>query len=141
LTNIREIHRKGIDVLSGDQKKGRGPSPIRAGLFGKCPQCGKGNLFKGFIDLDEQCSQCGLDYGFADAGDGPAVFVMLIVGFICVGAALWVELTFSPPLWVHGVIWLPVILGLSLGLLRPMKALLIALQFKNKARSGKMSDD
>ena len=127
--------------MSDDQKIEQGPSLLRVGLFAKCPQCGEGNLFKGFLDLDDGCNECGLDYGFADAGDGPAVFVMLIVGFICVGAALWVELTFGPPLWVHAVIWFPVILGLSLGLLRPLKALLIALQFKNKAGLGRLSDD
>ena len=111
------------------------------GLFGKCPQCGEGKLFKGFLDVDEHCSECELDYSFANAGDGPAVFVMLIVGAIVVAAAFWVEFTFHPPLWVHGIIWLPVILGLSLGLLRPLKALLIGLQFKNKAEPGRLSDD
>jgi len=111
------------------------------GLFGKCPRCGDGKLFNGFLDIDERCSECALDYGFADAGDGPAIFVMLIVGAIVVAAAFWVEFTFHPPLWVHMVLWLPVILGLALGLLRPLKGLLVALQYKNKARPGRLADD
>lgn len=119
----------------------KSPAPFRVGLFGKCPQCGEGALFRGLLDLQEQCSECKLDYGFADAGDGPAVFVIFIVGFVAVTAALWVEFTFYPPLWVHGAIWLPVILGLSLVLLRFLKALLIALQFKNKAEPGKLADE
>jgi len=119
----------------------KSPSLLRVGLFGKCPKCGTGKLFAGFLDVKEECENCHLDYGFADAGDGPAIFVMLIVGAIVVGAAFWVEFTFYPPLWVHAILWLPVILGLSLGLLRPLKSLLIALQYKNKARLGRLSDE
>ena len=127
--------------MTNNNNNTKSPSPLRVGLFGKCPKCGEGDLFKGYLDVDDRCSACDLDYSFADAGDGPAVFVMLIVGFICVGAAFWLEFTFMPPLWVHAVVWLPVILGLSLGLLRPLKGLLIALQFKNKAQLGRLSDD
>ena len=81
---------------------------------------------------------CGLDYGFADAGDGPAVFIMFFAGFIVVGAALVIEVVYRPPFWVHAVLWLPLILIVTLGPLRPMKGLLIALQFHHKAAEGRL---
>ena len=84
---------------------------------------------------------CGLDYGFADTGDGPAVFIVLVVGFIVVSAALAVEVLYQPPYWVHGALWLPLIVGLCLGLLRPFKATLLALQYRNKAREGRFVSD
>lgn len=111
----------------------RSVSPLRAGLTCRCPRCGKGRLFAGYLDLAPACEVCGLDYAQADSGDGPAVFVILILGFAVVGGALVVEVAFQPPYWVHVVLWLPAILGGSLGLLRPFKAILVALQFKHKA--------
>lgn len=113
-------------------------SPIMAGLAGRCPRCGKGPLFKGFLDLAPGCSACGLDYGFADAGDGPAVFVILIGGCVVVALALWVEAAFEPPLWVHAALWIPAILVLTLGMLRPLKGLMVALQYRNKAAEGRL---
>ena len=80
---------------------------------------------------------CGLDYGFADSGDGPAVFIMFFAGFIVVGAALIVEALYHPPYWVHAVLWLPLILIVTLGPLRPMKGLMIALQYHHKAEEGR----
>lgn len=106
---------------------------IMAGLRCACPRCGKGKLFRGFLTLPPSCEACGLDYGFADSGDGPAVFIMFIAGFIVVGAALATEVIYHPPYWVHAVLWLPLILIVTLGLLRPMKGLMIALQFYHKA--------
>ena len=94
--------------------------PIRAALLGKCPQCGEGKLFDGFLKLAGACDQCGLDYGFADSGDGPAVFVILLAGFVVLGLALWVELAFEPPFWVHLVIFLPLTVIVCLGMLRPL---------------------
>lgn len=113
-------------------------SPYLAGALCRCPSCGKGSLFSGFIDLRKSCESCGLSFDFADAGDGPAVFIILIVGFMIVGGVLYVELTYQPPYWVHGIIWFPLTLILGLGLLRPLKALLVALQYKNKARQGEL---
>lgn len=113
-------------------------SPFLAGLLSRCPSCGKGRLFSGFLTLPEKCDKCDLDYGFADAGDGPAVFIILIVGFIVVGGAMYVELKYQPEYWVHAVLWLPLTLILGLGLLRPFKAVLVALQYKNKARQGQL---
>jgi len=90
-------------------------------------------LFKGFLDVRDRCPACGFDLGRADSGDGPAVFVIFVVGFIVVGLALWTEVRFSPPYWLHVVLWLPLTVALTFGLLRPFKATLIALQFKHKA--------
>jgi uncharacterized protein (DUF983 family) len=109
---------------------------IRAGLSCACPRCGRGKLFRGFLTLRPRCDACGLEYGFADAGDGPAVFIMLLAGFIVVGAALIVEALYHPPYWVHAVLWLPLIVIVTLGPLRPMKGLMIALQYHHPARSG-----
>lgn len=109
-----------------------------AGLFGTCPRCGRGHVFSGFLALAPRCSHCGLDLGFADAGDGPAVFVSLIGGFAVLGAALWTELRYEPPLWLHLVVFLPLTLIVCLGLLRPLKGILIALQYRNKAEQGRI---
>ena len=111
-------------------------SPIRTGLACRCPRCGKGRLFQGFLGLRSRCEACGLEYDFADAGDGPAVFVIFIAGFIVVGSALIVEFKYEPPFWVHALLWLPLILATTLLPLRPMKGLMIALQFHHKAAEG-----
>ncbi len=112
--------------------------PVSAGLRGRCPRCGEGRLFKGFLSVAPRCGTCGLDYSFADAGDGPAVFVILIIGFIVVGLALWMEVTFSPPLWLHFLLWIPLTLVLGLTALRLIKGVLIALQYRNKAAEGRL---
>lgn len=112
------------------------PVPVlRAALKCRCPRCGEGRLFRGFLDVQDSCAACGLDYSRVDSGDGPAVFVIFLVGFVVVGLALWLELAHSPPIWLHLVLWIPLILVLSLGLLRPLKAGLIALQYRHKAHS------
>jgi uncharacterized protein (DUF983 family) len=113
-------------------------SPWAAGLSCRCPRCGKGPLFGGFLRLRDRCPVCGLDYSFADSGDGPAVFIMLIVGFIVTGGALTVEILYAPPYWVHAALWLPLAIILSLAILRPFKATLIALQYANKASEGRL---
>lgn len=106
---------------------------IRTGLSCSCPRCGTGKLFQGFLTLRPRCDGCGLDYSFADAGDGPAVFIMFLAGFIVVGAALVTEVKYQPPFWVHALLWLPLILVVTIGPLRPMKGLMIALQYHHKA--------
>lgn len=117
----------------------RPPVPVlSAGLCCRCPRCGEGRLFAHFVELAKACDHCGLDYRFADAGDGPAVFVIMVVGFLMVGAALAAEIVYEPPLWVHAVLWGPLALALALGVLRPLKALLIALQYKHKAEEGRL---
>jgi uncharacterized protein (DUF983 family) len=113
-------------------------SPTLAGLSCRCPRCGKGPLFDGFLAVRQSCPVCGLDYSFADTGDGPAIFIMLIVGFIVTGGALLVEVIYEPPYWVHALIWLPLSVGLSLLILRPLKSLLIALQYYHNAMEGRV---
>lgn len=113
------------------------PSPYLTGPAGRCPACGKGKLFENFVTLRPRCEACGLDFSFADAGDGPAVFVILFAGFVVVGAALVVEMLYRPPYWLHAVLWLPLILLVTLGPLRAVKGLLIALQFHHKAEEGR----
>ncbi|RJG47316.1 MULTISPECIES: DUF983 domain-containing protein [unclassified Mesorhizobium] len=112
--------------------------PIAAGLKGRCPRCGEGRLFSSFLTVAPRCGTCRLDYSFADAGDGPAVFVILIIGFIVVGSALWMEVTYNPPLWLHFLLWIPLTVILSLTALRLIKGVLITLQYRNKAAEGRM---
>jgi uncharacterized protein (DUF983 family) len=95
-------------------------------------------MFTGFITLKPACEACGLDYAFADAGDGPAVFVIMIAGFVVVGAALLVEVRYAPPLWLHAVLWVPLILLTTLAPLRCLKGVLIALQYHHKAAEGRL---
>ena len=112
--------------------------PIGRGLRGRCPRCGEGRLFQGFLSLRPACERCGLSYSFADAGDGPAVFVILIAGAIVVFAALITEVVYQPPYWLHAVLWLPLILIVTLAPLRLIKGLLIALQYHHKAAEGRL---
>ena len=103
------------------------------GIACRCPRCGKGKLYAGFLNLRPACEACELDYSFIDSGDGPAIFIIMIAGAIVVAAALIVEVKYRPPLWVHAALWLPLILVTTLLPLRAMKAVLIALQFHHKA--------
>jgi uncharacterized protein (DUF983 family) len=112
-------------------------SSVRTGLACRCPRCGKGRLFEGFLSLRPRCEVCGLDYKFADSGDGPAVFIILLAGFIVVACALIVEFKYAPPVWVHAILWGPLIVATTLLPLRPMKGLMIALQFHHKAAEGR----
>lgn len=114
------------------------PNPFVAGLACRCPRCGKGRLFTGFLALAPRCDACGLGYSFIDAGDGPAVFIILLAGFIVVVAALVVEVMYQPPFWLHAALWGPLILITTLGPLRPMKGVLIALQYHHKAAEGRL---
>jgi uncharacterized protein (DUF983 family) len=113
-------------------------SPYVAGLACRCPACGKGRLYDGFLTLAPRCEACGLDYGFMDSGDGPAIFVIMIAGAIVVTAALITEVKYQPPFWVHAALWLPLTLLVTLWPLRAVKSLLIALQFHHKAAEGRL---
>jgi uncharacterized protein (DUF983 family) len=90
-------------------------------------------LFEGLLTVAPCCTHCGLDFSASDSGDGPAVFVIFIIGPIVTGLAFWFEIAFEPPMWVHLIIWTPVVLGGSVWLLRPLKAFLVALQFRLKS--------
>ena len=109
-----------------------------AGLLGRCPRCGRGRAIVGLLRVPPCCEVCGLDFAFADAGDGPAVFVTLIAGFLVLGAALWLEVAYDPPIWIYVVVFLPLTLVVCLGLLRPFKGLLIALQYVLQAEQGRL---
>ena len=114
-------------------------APLLAGLKGRCPRCGKGALFRSGLTLRDSCESCGQSYAFADSGDGPAVFAILILGMVVLGAALWVEFRLLPPWWVHGLLWGLLTPLLAYFLLRFLKATLIALQFKYKAQEGRLT--
>jgi uncharacterized protein (DUF983 family) len=106
-------------------------SLAHAALACRCPRCGEGRLFTGLLSVRPSCPACGLDLSAQDAGDGPAVFVILFLGLIVVGLAAIVEIKFAPPLWLHMMLWTPLILGGAILMLRPLKAGLIALQYKH----------
>ena len=105
-----------------------------AGLRGTCPRCGKGKLYAGILAIRDQCTVCGLDLRIHDSGDGPAVIVMFFVSIIVMAMAFWVEFRFEPPLWVH-LILLPIVtIPLAVGMMRPLKAAMVALQFQHRSR-------
>jgi uncharacterized protein (DUF983 family) len=115
----------------------RAPVPLsRAALGCRCPRCGEGRVFSGLLTVRPTCPVCGLDISAHDAGDGPQVFVILILGVVVVGLAAFVELKFSPPIWVHLVLWTPLVLVGAVALLRPLKAGLIALEYRHGLLGG-----
>ena len=116
------------------------PSVFQAVLLGRCPRCGQGSLFAGYLTIAKSCPHCGLGYAMFDVGDGATVFVILIAGFVVCGAALIVEVKFSPPYWVHAILWLPLIAILVLGGLRLVKSTLMVLQYKHRAGEGKLME-
>jgi uncharacterized protein (DUF983 family) len=113
-------------------------SPLAAALKGSCPRCGQGQLFKGWISFAPQCAACGLDFDSFNVGDGPAAFLILIVGAILTALAVVVDLSASPPWWVH-LVWIPVGLFLTLGGLRTAKAALLAQEYVHRAREGRIA--
>ncbi|MFD2238600.1 DUF983 domain-containing protein [Aureimonas populi] len=121
-----------------DESRYAGVDSAKAGLRGRCPRCGEGPLFAGFLRLDKRCEECGLDYTPFDTADGPAFFVMSLVGFLIVGLALYVEVAYSPSVFVHLLLWPILAAGLTLPTLRLSKGLLIGLQYRNKAEEGRL---
>jgi uncharacterized protein (DUF983 family) len=113
---------------------------LQTGMAGRCPRCGEGRLFSGFLQTADSCKVCGLDFKFIDSGDGPAVFVILIVGFLVVGLALMMEVLWQPALWLQMLILVPLTIGLSLGMIRPLKGVLIARQYQMKAAEGRVEE-
>jgi uncharacterized protein (DUF983 family) len=108
------------------------PSPIVAGLACRCPRCGRGRLFDGYLQVRDACEACGLHLADHDSGDGPAVFVIFILGAVVVPLALWVEATFEPALWVHALLWGTAVIGGTLALLRPLKGVMVALHYRHR---------
>jgi uncharacterized protein (DUF983 family) len=111
-------------------------NPIRAGLLCRCPHCGRGPLFAGFLKVADRCEACGFDFTRLNTGDGAAVFIMQIAGGLVVFSALFVMFAWNPPIWLLLLVTLPLVAGLSLGLMRPGKGLMIALQMRNKTGPG-----
>jgi uncharacterized protein (DUF983 family) len=113
-------------------------SPLTTGLHGKCPRCGRGNLFQSYLGVAKSCASCGLSFSFADAGDGAAWFVMLFACVFGVGSILGVEVAYGPPWWVHVLIAIPILIVLPMLLLRPVKGLMLAQQWRTGAEQGKL---
>ena len=111
-------------------------SPLQVGLRGCCPRCGKGRLFAGPISFAPRCTICGLDFSAFNVGDGAASFLILIVGAIVTGLAMWLELSVSPPWYVHAALWLPLTIILSMALMRLSKGLLLAMEYRHDAGEG-----
>ena len=112
-------------------------SPLKTGLAGRCPRCGQGKLFSGYLTVAKSCASCGLSFDFADSGDGAAWFVMLFVCIAGVGSILGIEAAYAPPFWVHVLIAIPVLVILPMALLRPVKGVLLCQQWKTGAREGR----
>jgi len=106
-------------------------SPVNAALRCRCPRCGEGKIFVGLLTVRATCPACGLDLSAEDAGDGPAVFLIFFLGAVAVLIAAWLEIEYEPPVWVHLMVLTPIIVGGAIGLLRPLKAYMIALQYRH----------
>ncbi|KAK0341611.1 hypothetical protein LTR94_025679 [Friedmanniomyces endolithicus] len=117
------------------------PNTLKTGLGARCPRCGQGPLFNGYLKLADGCPNCGLDYGFADPADGPAFFVMSVVGIVGMVFLMVFDFSLRPPIWVHAIVTLPLLTAMCLGCLRPFKAWLIAEQYVRKAAPPEFSDN
>ena len=114
------------------------PDPVSAAFSGRCPRCGTGELFSGYLAVHARCSECDLDLAFADSGDGPAFFVMSIVGFVAVAFVITLIAVFDVVAGLALLLGMIVTLGLTFALLKPAKGLLIGLQYKNDASEGRL---
>jgi uncharacterized protein (DUF983 family) len=117
------------------------PSPLRSGIAGACPRCDARTLFDGPVHFAERCRACGLDYAGFNVGDGPAAFLTLIIGAVVVALALAVELSIKPPFWVHVLLWVPLTAAAVVFGLRVGKGVLLALEYSNAAREGRIRED
>lgn len=108
-------------------------------MGGLCPACGAKTLFAGLLRFADRCPACGLDFAQFNVGDGPAAFLTLIVGALISGLAIWLELALSPPWWVHVLVWVPVTVIGVMASLRIAKAALLALEYRNEAREGRIA--
>lgn len=122
----------------GVRRFGRVPflTAFGRGFLRRCPRCGRASLLAGYLTMRERCTSCGLDLRAQDAGDGPAVFVIFALGFVIMGLVAFVELKYEPPLWLHAVLWPPLTVIGAIAMLRPLKATLIALQYRHRASAS-----
>jgi len=118
----------------------RTPAALQVGMGSCCPRCGKGRLYVSILKPAQACTICGLDYGFIDSGDGPAVFVILIIGFFVTALAMVVQTTFAPPIWMHMILWIPLVTIMSVWGLQVTKSIMIAFQYQTKAEQGELED-
>ena len=116
----------------------REPAPMAAALTGACPRCSARTLFDGWVGFAAKCRGCGLDFHGFNVGDGPAAFLILIVGAVLTVAAVTVDLGLEPPFWVHAV-WLPVGAALTVFGLRIGKALMLGQEYRHRAREGRIA--
>ena len=116
------------------------PAAGQASLLGLCPQCGGKTLFEGPVKFAPQCRACGLDFTQFNVGDGPAAFLTLIVGAVIAILAIWLQLSFEPPFWVHAVLWVPLTTALVIGGLRVSKAWLLGAEYRRRAGEGRLKD-
>jgi uncharacterized protein (DUF983 family) len=123
-----------------DEKAAPTTPLVRAAFFARCPRCETAPLFDGWIRFAPRCRGCGLDYSAFNVGDGPAAFLILIVGGLVTALALMLQLRASPPFWVHILLWVPLTTALILFCLRISKAALFILEYRNKAREGRIAD-
>ena len=112
------------------------PSPIPTGLLGRCPRCGKGSLFSGFLTLAPRCASCGLDTRFADTGDGPSFFASFLGGFLTLLVGVYAQIVYSPAWWVYALV-LALGVAATILMIRPLKGVLVALQYANSAEQGR----
>lgn len=113
---------------------------LGAALFGMCPKCGEQTLFEGVAQFAPKCSACKLDYSAFNVGDGPAGFLTLIIGAVIVGLALWLEVSWAPPIWVHAMLWIPLTFFMVIGGLRVAKAALLFAEYNRNAREAGSDD-
>lgn len=118
----------------------RAPTPAETALKGLCPRCGNRTLFAGLATFALKCRACELDFTGFNVGDGPAAFLIFIVGGLVVGLAIALELSASPPWWLHVLLWVPLAAILTIGLLRLGKGLLLALEYRHRAREGRLKE-
>jgi uncharacterized protein (DUF983 family) len=109
------------------------PSTVDIVLRGRCPRCGQGRMFRGLLGIADRCAECGLDLRGHDAGDGPAVLVILGLGAIVMLLVFWVEFRFEPPWWVHVLLWVPLTFLAAVWMLRLLKAWLVAQQYTHRS--------
>lgn len=126
-----------MDSDSSDMVKGQ-PGIAAAALSGLCPRCGARSLFDGPVRFAPKCRDCELEFSRFNVGDGPAAILILLIGGLVAGLAIWLQLAFDPPYWLQAAIWVPVTLALVIGGLRVSKAALLASEFRNRSGEGRL---
>ncbi len=126
--------------MTGTPSEKGQPGLVAAALFGLCPECGAKSLFDGPAQFAERCTQCGLDYGSFNVGDGPAALLTMFIGALIVAAAIGLDIAVRPPFWVHAIIWVPLTGLMVLACLRFAKGALLIAEHRNKAREGQLAE-